>query len=271
MTVEKTSTVILVPGLWLGGWAWEAVVASLSHHGLTTMPVTLPGLESPTTKRQGIGLADHIDALMDAIRSTSSPVVLVAHSGAGALASAVLDQAPDQVQQVVYVDSGPVADGTIARPDLGPEVTELPLPPWTELEAAGASLAGLSEAMLQRFQSRAVPHPAGPLREPVHLTNPARHQVPATVVCCSMPSSAISQMAAGGAPMFAPLTDLTKVHYTDLPTGHWPMWSQPAALAQIIAPVALGRDQPDQGPARLGTGPPLTTMRTTSGPPGRGA
>ena len=238
MNMKNTSTVVLVPGFWLGGWAWDDVSEHLTRNDIASVPVTLPGLDSPNTRRDGIGLADHVEAVLDAIRAAARPVVLVAHSGAGMLASAVLDQEPDLVSRVVYVESGPVADATIARPDLDLASVEVPLPTWELLQAGGASLAGLDDDMLRRFQERAVSHPAGPLREPVRLHNPVRNQVPATVVCCSFPSVAIRQMVATGNGMFAPLGDLAAVAYVDLPTGHWPMWSQPEALAQIIANAA---------------------------------
>ncbi|MCL2481926.1 MAG: alpha/beta hydrolase [Propionibacteriaceae bacterium] len=234
MNEQNLPSVILVPGLWLGGWAWDDVAAFLPHDTMSVVALTLPGLESQTALRDGIHLADHVGALVDAIRKATGPVILVVHSGAGALASAALDQTCDKVRRVVYVDTGPVADGTIARPDLPPDTTEVPLPPWTELETGGASLAGLSQEMLQRFQARAVPHPAGPLLEPVRLTNPARNQVPATVVCCSVPSAIVRQLADTDG-MFALLKDLTDLTYTDLPTGHWPLWSAPQGLADIIA------------------------------------
>ncbi|MCL2788125.1 MAG: alpha/beta hydrolase [Micrococcales bacterium] len=240
MTISNPSAIILVPGLWLGGWAWDEVAERLARGGLSPVPVTLPGLDSPTARRDGIRLFDHVRALLDVVRGAagrSRPVVLVAHSGAGTLATAILDQAPDLVRRVVYVDSGPVANGTIARPDLDPTTVDVPLPTWDQLEAGGASLAGLTQEMLQHFQERAVPHPAGPLREPIRLNNPERNHVPATVLCCSIPSEALRHMATGEG-MFAPLADLTDVRYTDLPTGHWPMWSAPDALADTIAKTA---------------------------------
>jgi len=234
MNMKNSPEVILVPGYWLGGWAWDDVTKHLSMDGVSSVAVTLPGLESSSTPREGIRLADHVNALADVIRDAAEPVVLVAHSGAGLLATAVLDLMPDKVRRVVYVESGPVADGTIARPDLDAEAIELPLPAWDQLEAGGASIAGLSEEMLRRFQERAVPHPAGPMREPVRLHNPARNEVPATVVCCSFPSAVVRQMVASGVEEFAPLADLADVRYIDLPTGHWPMWSEPEALSEVI-------------------------------------
>ncbi|MCL2782076.1 MAG: alpha/beta hydrolase [Actinomycetia bacterium] len=238
MNTKTSSSVILVPGHWLGGWAWDDVAELLSRAGQSPVAVTLTGLDAPETRRDAIRLADHVGSLVAAIRSSASPVVLVAHSGAGALATAALDQVPGMVRRVVYVDSGPVADGAVARPDLDPSTVEVPLPTWEQLEAGGASLTGLSEGMLRRFRARAVPHPAGPLREPITARDPARNQVPATIVCCSIPSAAVRPMAASGAGMFAPLADLADVGYVDLPTGHWPMWSAPRTLAEVIMDAA---------------------------------
>ena len=64
---------------------------------------------------------------------------------AGAVTAAALDAVPELVRRVIYVDSGPVSDGTIPRPDLSPDTVEIPLPPFPELVAAGSSLAGLSD------------------------------------------------------------------------------------------------------------------------------
>jgi len=105
-------------------------------------------------------------------------------------------------------------------------------------QRGGASLADLTDDMFQRFKQRTIPHHAGPLREPVQLHNPARNVVPSTIVCCSCPSAVTRQMAADGNPMFAPLADLTDVSYVDLPTGHWPMWSKPEALAKVLLEAA---------------------------------
>ena len=240
LQMNNPSPVVLVPGWWLGSWAWDKVTEHLSRDGIQTVAVTLPGLDSSAAPRAGISLADHVDALIETISSTGGPVVLVAHSGAGALATAVLDRVPSAVGRVVYIDSGPVAAGAIARPDLDTGTIEIPLPPLAQLRAGGVSLDGLSKQALQRFRDRAVPHPAGPLREPVQLSDPARNQIPATIVCCSFPSATVREMAATRTGMFAPLADLTDIHYIDLPTGHWPMWSEPDTLAEIIEAIAHG-------------------------------
>jgi pimeloyl-ACP methyl ester carboxylesterase len=233
------SRIVLVPGFWLGGWAWEAVADELERRGHRATALTLPGLESPGTDRSSITLGDHVDAVVRAVGAGDDEerTVLVAHSGAGPVAYAASDRAPERIDRLVYVDSGPLPDGAAVRPDLDPAVVELPLPGWAQLEAEGSSLAGLDEAALQRFRSRAVPHPAGPARQPLALHDDRRYEVPTTVICSSFPAATIRELAAEGHPVASELSRLP-VEYVDLPTGHWPMWSRTLDLARAIDAAA---------------------------------
>ena len=43
--------IILVPGFWLGAWAWDEVAAPLRADGLDVTALTLPGLESADADR----------------------------------------------------------------------------------------------------------------------------------------------------------------------------------------------------------------------------
>jgi pimeloyl-ACP methyl ester carboxylesterase len=165
-------------------------------------------------------------------------VVLVAHSGAGLPTSVLLDREPTAIARVVYVDSGPSSDGSAFDASVPPEEDEVPLPPFEELAAGGASLEGLSEDDLQRFRGRSVPEPGPVMREPIHLGNDARRDVPSTIIACSFPSEVVMQMAQQGHPMMAEVGTLRDLELVDLPTGHWPMWSRPTDLAAAIANAA---------------------------------
>ena len=61
----STPPIILVPGFWLGAWAWEEVADLLRADGHEVTALTLPGLESRGTDRSCITLADHVDAIRD--------------------------------------------------------------------------------------------------------------------------------------------------------------------------------------------------------------
>ena len=231
------ATFILVPGFWIGGWAWDEVAEPLRKAGHRVEAVTLPGLEDRDAPRAGIRLDDHIAAVAELVITLGPDVILVAHSGAGPVVYAVTDQLPGQIRRAVYVDSGPLPAGTAIRPDLDPAATEFPPPTWAEFEATGTSLAGMDEELRAEFRRRAVPHPAGPARDPLHLTGSGRENVPITVITSSFTSGEAARMASEGHPYFSELARLP-VTYVDLPTGHWPMWTRPADLAAELARAA---------------------------------
>jgi pimeloyl-ACP methyl ester carboxylesterase len=231
----RNAPIILVPGFWLGAWAWDEVATALRADGHDVTALTLPGLESVDADRSAITMSDHVDAICDAVRAAAAPVVLAVHSGAGASGYGASDRVPELIAAMVYVDSAP-AIGAF-NPDLtDPEV---PLPSRTEL-AEEENLDGLSEEQLETFRRRAVPEPAGVLREAAELTNDARLDLPSTVVCTGYSSEQVKEAVKQGYAWLAGLTELRDVTYVDLPTSHWPMWSRPTELAGIIGDVATG-------------------------------
>lgn len=237
MKTEDSQTVILVAGHWLGSWAWAEVISHLTSGSVNAVAVTLPGFDMHDADRASRTLDDQAAAIVNVITqyegSDKHPVTIVAHSGANAPVSLVLEHYPELVNHVIWVDSGPVASGTVFAPELPGEVTELPLPDFDTL-AQQASLEGLSAEALEGFRAKAVPVPAPVLREPVSLSNDRRRQIPATFVCCSLSSAQIREMVQAGHPMFAEVAHLECIDYVDLPTGHWPMWSRPVDLARAI-------------------------------------
>jgi pimeloyl-ACP methyl ester carboxylesterase len=239
MTITTSEpTIILIPGHWLGAWAWDEVLERLTALGRRATPMTLPGLDEEDPERASRTLSDQVAAIEQVMdreaASAERPVVIVAHSGANAPVSLVLDRRPELVGRVVWVDSGPVAPGTVFAPDASDDLAELPLPPFDVL-GEQASLEGLDAGLLERFRLRAVPEPGPVLREAVRLTSDARLHVPTTLVCCSIPGAQLMELAGAGHPVFAEVAGLHDLALVDLPTGHWPMWSRPAELAQILA------------------------------------
>jgi hypothetical protein len=160
--------------------------------------------------------------------------VLAVHSGAGAPGYAASDRVPEQIAEMVYVDSGP-ATGAL-DPDF--DGVEKPLPSWEELNE---NLDGLSDEQLETFRQRAVPQPGGALREAAELRNDARLDVPSTVICTSFPSEQVKAAVEEGYAWIGGLAELRDVTYVDLPTSHWPMWSRAQELAGIIGDVATRR------------------------------
>jgi len=228
--------IILVPGFWLDGSSWSGVTSALTAAGHNVHPLTLPGLESVDASRAGIGLRDHINAVIDEVDAIDDRVVLVGHSGGGAIIHGVVDARPDRIARAVYVDSGPLGEGGVINDDIPVEGDDAPLPPWEFFE--DDDLIDLDDRMRAEFRSRAIPEPAAVTSDAMHLSDERRFDVPATVIACEFPSSVLTGAIAAGAPFVAELARIRTVDFVDLPTGHWPQFTKPNELgAAILAAV----------------------------------
>ena len=167
--------IILVPGFWLDASSWSEVTPPLAAAGHRVHPLTLPGLEAVDAPRAGIGLRRHIDAVVEAIDAIDGQVVLVGHSGGGAIIHGAVDARPDRVARAVYVDSGPLGEGGVINDELPAEGDDVPLPPWDGFE--DADLVDLDDGL-----RAAVPrtgHPAAAGRG-LRSAAPARHHAATT-------------------------------------------------------------------------------------------
>jgi pimeloyl-ACP methyl ester carboxylesterase len=225
--------IVLVPGFWLGAWAWDEVADPLRADGHDVLALTLPGLESVDVDRSAIGLPDHVNAICEAVEAAGAPVVLAVHSGAGGAGYAASDRIPERIAALVYVDSGP-ATGAL---DPAFDGVELPLPSPEEL-AAEENLDGLTEEQLEEFRRRAVPQPGDILRAVPELTNDARLDVPSTAVCTGFSSDEYKAALGEGYAWLGGFAELRDLTWVDLPTSHWPMWSRPKELAALLGDVA---------------------------------
>jgi pimeloyl-ACP methyl ester carboxylesterase len=231
--------VMLIPGFWLDGSSWGDVGPVLEQAGHQVRALTLPGLESADADRRGIGLRDHVDAVVAAIDEADGPVVLVGHSGGGAIAHAAADARSDRVARVVYVDSWPLGEGRAINDELTAVDGEIPLPAWSEFPEE--DLRDLDDELRGAFRARAVPQPAAVASDPQVLADDRRYDVAATIIACEFPSEQLRQWLAQGEPSLAELAAMRDVEYVDLPTGHWPQFTRPRDLAQAILAAV---DQP---------------------------
>ena len=230
----STTPIILVPGFWLGAWAWDEVAAALRADGHDVTALTLPGLESADTDRSKITMADHVNAIVDAVRAAGSPVVLAVHSATGFSGYAASDRVPELIAAMVYVDTAP----GVGALDPGFEGVEKSMD-WESVKAE-ENLDGLSEEQLKTFRERALPVPGGVLREAAPLTNDARRDIPSTLICTGFTAEQYQTYAKEEPVMsfLAGIPELRNATWIDLPTSHWPMWSRPKELAAIIGEVA---------------------------------
>jgi pimeloyl-ACP methyl ester carboxylesterase len=233
--------VVLVPGFWLGAWAWDDVVPHLREHGVSALAVTLPGLEPDHPDRGSVRLDDQVAEIERALALApdGARTVLVAHSGAAVPATIALDRHVDEVDHVVWVDTAPVVDGYAMDPEV--RGGEHPLSAQYDEELEQGSMVGLSDEQLATFRERAVPQPTGSMRDAASLHDDRRLDVPGTVVCTAFPATEYRSYAEQGMPFLAGILQYRRLELVDLPTGHWPMWSKPAELAEIIARAAAPR------------------------------
>ena len=229
-----TAPIILVPGFWLGAWAWDEVASLLRADGYDVTALTLPGMESKDADRSSISFNDHVDAICAAIELANAPVVLAVHSATGFSGYAASDRIPDRIAAMVYVDTAP-GKGAL---DPGFEGDEKPMV-WEEIQAE-ENLDGLTDEQIATFRERAVPVPAGLIREGHEFTNDARRDIPSTIIATGYTAEAYQQYAREDpVPAFlAGLPELRNITWIDLPTSHWPMWSRPADIVRIIGEVA---------------------------------
>jgi pimeloyl-ACP methyl ester carboxylesterase len=192
-------------------------------------------MESIDADRSKITLRDHVDAVVAVIDSfgpADGQVVLVGHSGGGAIAHAAVDGRPDRVARVVHVDSVPLGEGAVINDELPAENGEMPLPDWSRFEEQ--DLIDLDDELRTRFRERAIPSPAHVASDPQQLFDERRYDVPITVISSEFPSAEIRELIEQGHPYVQELARVRNVDYVDLPTGHWPQFTRPEELGRAI-------------------------------------
>ncbi len=225
--------VILIPGFWLDASSWAPVTAALRESGHTPHPVTTLGTGDP--RASTVTLADQAADVCELLDTLTPPVVVVGHSGGGAVAHAVVDARPDRVARVVYVDSGPLGDAGVINPGLPVVDGVVPLPDWALF--GPAELLDLTPDMLADFRSRALSVPAQVAAGPQRLSDDRRFEVPVTVITSTMSADQLRALMAAGHPYMAELSRVRSVDIVELPTGHWPQFTKPAELAGQISRI----------------------------------
>ncbi|MFD4790759.1 alpha/beta hydrolase [Streptomyces sp. NPDC058459] len=246
MTVDTgtEAAFVLVPEAHTGDWVWDRVAAVLRRSGARVLRATLPGDSGPAD------LETHIAEVVRQVDASGEPVVLVGH-GYGLLpALGAADRRRDRVVRVVHLDAaGLPEDGDTAldvlpalpRPESG--ATEVPPPAPGEWHRLG-STEGLTSAMLDRLATRALPQAAATLTQPLRLSEEAGG-IPRTGVLCTADGSTVERLrfvASLGDPRLGLLTRPGNT-FLELPTGHWPMLSEPDLLAQVLRRAAAGEGE----------------------------
>jgi pimeloyl-ACP methyl ester carboxylesterase len=187
----RLATFVIVHGGWGGGWEWAAVADRLRTHGHAVHTPTLTGLgDRAHLARPDLTLATHVQDVVATFESWDvTDAILAGQSYGGVVVTGVVDQIPERVRGLVYIDALVPASGQSCN-DLCGEA-------WTERVRALAreegdgwlvplpfkGTLGLSEDVAAWYIPRLVPHPLTTLDEPLIRTGAGDH-VPRTYLRC---------------------------------------------------------------------------------------
>lgn len=229
---------VLVHGAWHGGWCWRRVRRVLEAGGSSVYTPTLTGLgERAHLASREVGLETHISDVLAVLETEDlAEVVLVGHSYAGMVVTAVADRAAARIARLVYLDAVVPRDGQCLYDTASPQVkayfeeqAKAAGEGW-RVPPAGAKFLGLqSEEDLLWVMPRLRPHPVRTFREAVRLASDPP-PVPRRYINCigdKPPGRARSTQAEGIA------------DYHELRTGHDAMVT---AADEVVALLREGRN-----------------------------
>lgn len=222
--------ILLIAGLWLDGSAWSDVVPELERLGHRAVPLTLPGQGDGSSTAT---LDDQVAAVVAAVDAADRPMV-VGHSAACSLAWMAADRRPEAVTRVALIGGFPNADGE-PYADFFPTVDgAMPFPGWEPFE--GPDSDDLDDDTKRSVAAAAIGVPEQVTKGVVRLTDERRYGVPVVLVCPEFPPAQAKEWIAGGE--VPELARVTSLEYADIDSGHWPMFTRPRELAQLLAAVA---------------------------------
>jgi pimeloyl-ACP methyl ester carboxylesterase len=219
------------------------VLTPLIQAGHHAHAVTLTGVgERAHLLRPGIDLETHIQDVLSAMDAEElNDVVLVVHSYAGMLGTAVADRRPERLRHLVYLDAVLPAPGESWGSTHAPETRTAriaaseadPLYSFPAPDPAVFGLSGEDHAWVARRQTR---HPGGPYTQALQFNAERVASVPRTFINCTQPPLATIEASRQRMvdPQFWGGHWLPGSRVVELNTGHDPMVSDPQGLTSLL-------------------------------------
>lgn len=233
------SKFVLIPGAWLGAWAWKEVVPRLEKGGHTAYPVTLTGMgERVHLANKDVGLETAVQDVLNVIKYNElDNFVLVGHSFAGKVAAVVADRAHDRVRRVIYLDSFRPERARTPQGSFDPVEEFGPQPPdafavplgENTVDRIGKDVKGKHRTWMMAL---ATPWPMKMARDPVVLSK-NYDGVKEAYVFCTLSGDPVDEIIAGK-------WGKLRGPYRVMETGHWPMITKPKELASVLIALSKG-------------------------------
>jgi pimeloyl-ACP methyl ester carboxylesterase len=215
---------LLVHGAWLGAWSWEKVQPQLMARGFEVQTVDLPSVADVGGPR--FGLHDDAAVVRDRIKEIGRPVVVVAHSYGGAVASEGAAGLA-HVRHIVYICAFQL--------DAGESLIQLSGRLWWwNVEGDTMTTRNTREILFtnvpQEESDRAIARmkPFSYVAVTEALTAAAWRTVPSTYIVCEKDRAVTDQDVIAA----------RATHVRRLPSDHMPLLSMPFALTDLIVEAA---------------------------------
>ena len=109
---EPKMTAVLIHGAWAGGWVWETITPYLEDQGFRVMAPDLPGCGKRLGNPADASLGQCVAELEDMLGQVEGPLLLVGHSGGGAIATQLAESIPNRLVGVAYLAGMMLPSGT---------------------------------------------------------------------------------------------------------------------------------------------------------------
>ena len=238
---------LLVHGAWHGAWCWQRVLPGLIQAGHRAHAVTLTGVgERAHLLHPDIDLETHIEDVMAAMDAEELvDVVLVVHSYAGMLGTAVADRRPERLRHLVYLDAvlpkpGESWSSTHASATRLARIEAAQADPMNSFPAPDPAVFGLSGADHAWVQRRQTRHPGKPYTHVLDFDALRVASVSRTFINCTEPPLGTIEASRLRMtdPKFWDGAWLPGSNVIEMKTGHDPMISDPNGLLKLLLDLA---------------------------------
>jgi pimeloyl-ACP methyl ester carboxylesterase len=105
------ATFVLIHGSWHAGWCWHKIVPRLQAAGHRAIAPDMPAHGRDWRTHKSVSLEDYVARVGEVIAAEQDPVVLVAHSRGGIVASQAAEAYCGRVAKLVYLAAFLLPDG----------------------------------------------------------------------------------------------------------------------------------------------------------------